>query len=97
MADTDDVQTDEARAYSQSEIDELGKKGQAFKNPDGSYSYPIANVADLKNAMPTMREPALLYIARPLLQQAETNPALAEVLAELRQIPAFELAVEVSR
>lgn len=42
---------DETRSYTQKEIDALGAKGQAFKNPDGSYSYPVANVADLKNAI----------------------------------------------
>ena len=41
----------EERAYSQAEVDELGKAGKAFKNPDGHYSFPIANRSDLLNAI----------------------------------------------
>ena len=37
--------------YTQAEIDALGAKGHAFKNPDGSFSYPIDDVEDLKNAI----------------------------------------------
>jgi HK97 family phage prohead protease len=37
--------------YTAEEIDALGKKGQAFKDADGSYSYPIADEADLKDAI----------------------------------------------
>lgn len=37
--------------YTQAEIDALGAKGQAFKNADGSYSYPIADAEDLSNAI----------------------------------------------
>lgn len=37
--------------YTQDQIDALGKKGQAFKNPDGHYSYPIADTDDLANAI----------------------------------------------
>lgn len=37
--------------YTQSEVDDLGAKGQAFKNPDGHYSYPVANAADLGRAI----------------------------------------------
>lgn len=42
---------DEQRSYTQKEVDALGAKGQAFKNPDGSYSYPVATVQDLRNAI----------------------------------------------
>jgi HK97 family phage prohead protease len=43
---------DEYRAkYTQSEIDEMGAKGQAFKNSDGHYSYPIGDESDLKKAI----------------------------------------------
>jgi uncharacterized protein len=42
----------ETRAkYSQDEIDALGKKGQAYRNSDGTYSYPVADEEDLKNAI----------------------------------------------
>lgn len=42
----------ETRAkYSADELEALGEKGHAFKNPDGSYSYPIDDVEDLKNAI----------------------------------------------
>lgn len=42
----------EVRAeYTADEIDEMGKLGHAFKNADGSYSYPIGDEADLKNAI----------------------------------------------
>jgi HK97 family phage prohead protease len=37
--------------YTQDEIDKLGAKGEAFKNDDGSYSYPIADTDDLKDAI----------------------------------------------
>ena len=37
--------------YTQADIDALGAKGQAFKNPDGTYSYPIADAEDLGNAI----------------------------------------------
>jgi len=40
----------EAR-YTTAEVEALGKKGQAFKNPDGHFSFPIANAADLSNAV----------------------------------------------
>src|SRR5581483_11735160 len=33
------------------EVDALGAKGRAFKNPDGSYSYPIDDLEDLRNAI----------------------------------------------
>lgn len=37
--------------YTADQIAAMGKKGQAFKNPDGHYSYPIGDVEDLKNAI----------------------------------------------
>lgn len=38
--------------YKQSEIDEMGKKGEAFgPDSDGHYSYPIGDEEDLKNAI----------------------------------------------
>ena len=37
--------------YSADELRRLGGKGQAFKNPDGSYSYPIGDAEDLANAI----------------------------------------------
>lgn len=40
-----------AEKYTQEQIDALGAKGHAFKNPDGSYSYPIDDAADLENAI----------------------------------------------
>jgi HK97 family phage prohead protease len=44
---------DEQRAgrYTQAEIDMLGGKGLAFLNPDGHYSYPIADRADVLAAI----------------------------------------------
>lgn len=42
----------EVRAkYTQAQIDALGAKGEAYKNPDGHYSYPIADAEDLSNAI----------------------------------------------
>lgn len=43
----------ECRAkYTQSEIDDMGAKGEAFgPDDDGHYSYPVGDVADLKNAI----------------------------------------------
>jgi HK97 family phage prohead protease len=41
----------EVRDYTQAEIDALGAEGKAFKNDDGTYAYPIADVEDLKNAI----------------------------------------------
>ena len=40
-----------ADKYTDAEIEAMGKKGQAFKNPDGHYSYPIADEEDLDNAI----------------------------------------------
>lgn len=37
--------------YTQAEVDALGAKGHAFKNPDGHYSFPIDDVDDLRNAI----------------------------------------------
>ena len=37
--------------YTQAQIEKLGKEGKAFKNPDGHYSYPIADVDDLSRAI----------------------------------------------
>lgn len=37
--------------YSADDIKALGAKGQAFKNADGHYSYPIVDAADLSNAI----------------------------------------------
>jgi uncharacterized protein len=40
-----------AEKYTDAEIQALGEKGHAFKNPDGSYSYPIDDDEDLDNAI----------------------------------------------
>ena len=37
--------------YTDAEIEEMGKKGQAFKNPDGHFSYPVKDAEDLDNAI----------------------------------------------
>lgn len=37
--------------YTAEEIEALGGKGEAFKDADGSYSYPIADAEDLDNAI----------------------------------------------
>lgn len=37
--------------YDADELKALGAKGEAFKNSDGSFSYPIADGEDLKNAV----------------------------------------------
>lgn len=37
--------------YNADQLKALGAKGHAFKNPDGSYSYPIADAEDLTNAI----------------------------------------------
>jgi HK97 family phage prohead protease len=37
--------------YSAEELRQLGAKGQAFKDADGSFSYPIADAEDLQNAI----------------------------------------------
>ncbi len=41
----------ELREYTDAEVEALGKAGKAFKNDDGTYSYPIDNVSDLKSAI----------------------------------------------
>lgn len=47
--------------YSQTEIDALGAKGQAFKNPDGHFSFPCADRQDVENAVRAVgRAPATL-------------------------------------
>jgi HK97 family phage prohead protease len=48
----------EAR-YTDAEVEALGKKGEAFKNPDGHFSFPVANATDLSNAIQALgRAPA---------------------------------------
>lgn len=37
--------------YTADELADLGKKGQAFKNSKGDWSYPVGDVADLKKAI----------------------------------------------
>jgi HK97 family phage prohead protease len=37
--------------YTEAEVTALGEKGEAFKNPDGTFSYPVGDVADLTNAI----------------------------------------------
>jgi hypothetical protein len=37
--------------YSASQIDKMGQAGQAWKNPDGSYSHAVADVEDLQAAI----------------------------------------------
>lgn len=37
--------------YTDAEIEAMGRKGHAFKNPDGTYSYPIADEDDLTAAI----------------------------------------------
>jgi HK97 family phage prohead protease len=39
------------KAYTDAEVEALGKEGKAFKNPDGHYSFPIDTDADLANAI----------------------------------------------
>lgn len=42
----------ECRAkYTEKEIEDLGKEGKAFKNPDGTYSYPIVDKEDVEKAI----------------------------------------------
>ena len=43
--------TEERKQRSQAEVDALGVKGQAYKNSDGHYSYPIEIAADVANAV----------------------------------------------
>jgi len=37
--------------YNAAQLKALGAKGHAFKNPDGSYSYPIDDAEDLGKAI----------------------------------------------
>jgi HK97 family phage prohead protease len=50
-ADDDEGDGRSARSYTASEIEDLGRQGKAFKNPDGHYSYPIVTRQDLLNAI----------------------------------------------
>lgn len=45
----EDVET--KRQFTSMAVEKLGKQGHAFRNKNGSYSYPISTVADLKNAI----------------------------------------------
>lgn len=45
------VATETRAKYTDAEIEAMGKKGHAFKNGDGHYSYPIADADDLDNAI----------------------------------------------
>jgi hypothetical protein len=51
-------------------------------------------LADLKRAIPALRDTALIYAAGPLLQQSRADPALAAVVSELCQVDEFAAAVE---
>jgi hypothetical protein len=62
--------------------------------PFSKLSTSTATTADLKREMPGMRDTALLYVARPLLQQTQDNPALASIVEELQQVPEFRMAIE---
>ena len=37
--------------YDTGQLKQMGKDGRAYRNPDGSYSYPIADAEDLDNAI----------------------------------------------
>jgi hypothetical protein len=52
---------------------------------------------DLRREMPKMRDTALLYVAEPLLQYAEEDPAIAAIVNELLLVEEFALAVEELR
>ncbi len=41
----------EARAYSQAQIDQLGKAGKAHKARDGHYAFPVNSKEDVENAV----------------------------------------------
>lgn len=43
--------TEQRAKYTQKQVDALGAEGKAFKNPDGSFSYPVDDLEDLKNAI----------------------------------------------
>lgn len=61
-------------AFSDSELAELGEKGEAFANPDGHWSYPTPDVPHLAKAIKAVgRGPARLHnaIRRYLVARAE--------------------------
>lgn len=51
-------------------------------------------LADLIREMPGMRDTALLYVARSLLPQSQSNSALANIVEELQKVPEFRMAIE---
>jgi len=53
-------------------------------------------ISDLRRELPDMRNEAHLYAAGPLLEQAATNPAIAEVLQSL-DVSEFQEAIEYLR
>ena len=53
-------------------------------------------ISDLRRELPVMQYEAHLYAARPLLEQAATNPAIAEVLRSL-DVAEFKEAIEELR
>lgn len=54
-------------------------------------------LADLKRKMPLMREEALDYAAVELLELGASDPEVAAVVGELRQVGEFDLAVRTVR
>lgn len=46
-----DVIVEARKAYTDTEVEALGKEGKAFKNPDGHYSFPVDTTGDLTNAV----------------------------------------------
>lgn len=49
-------------------------------------------VEDLMAQIPDLREEALLYAAGPLIERSRSEPAVAEILNELRAVPEFREA-----
>lgn len=52
------------------------------------------SIAEIKSAMPAMRDTALLYIAQSLLAQRSDSPNLAAIVSELQRVPEFQAAID---
>lgn len=62
---------------------------------DGIRSKTI--IADLKREFPNLRYEAQIYAIRPLLELAETNPSITDVLAQLEDVEEYrELIAELN-
>jgi HK97 family phage prohead protease len=58
--------------YTDAQVETLGKEGKAFKNPDGHYSFPIADTADLPEGWRSAETDAETRVLKPGMEVCPT-------------------------